>query len=227
MHPVVGLLVAYLLGSIPAAYIAGRLKGVDLRKHGSGNLGATNAWRVLGWKVGLPVYLFDMAKGALPVFLLPRLIPAEGWWPLAFGVAAIFGHYKPIYLGGKGGGKGVATAAGVFLALAPVATLLSVAGFAIMLVATGYVSMGSLTAAAVLVVTLLVTAGAHAPIFLFSTLIASFVFWTHRVNMSRLAGRIENRFATPGQLDGAAMIGVATAVLVAATALAFVLRTHA
>src|SRR5579871_3946573 len=123
----VGAAVAsYLLGSIPAAYIAGRLRGMDLRKHGSGNLGATNVIRVLGTKIGLLVFAFDMAKGALPVLLLPRLVPPiapafGGQTSVAIlcGLAAILGHVRPIYLRFGRGGKGVATAAGVFLALAP------------------------------------------------------------------------------------------------------------
>ena len=72
MLPAAGLVLAWLLGSIPSAYLAGRAKGVDLRRHGSGNLGATNAWRVLGWRIGLLVYAVDTLKGMLPVFLLPR-----------------------------------------------------------------------------------------------------------------------------------------------------------
>jgi glycerol-3-phosphate acyltransferase PlsY len=220
VHPFVGIVAAYLLGSIPAAYIAGRLRGVDLRKHGSGNLGATNAWRQFGWKVGLPVYLFDMAKGALPVALFPGMVDTSDpqLWALAYGVAAIVGHYKPIFLGGQGGGKGVATAAGVFAALAPIATMLSILTFGILLAATGYVSMGSLTASVVLVLALLITAGIRAPAFSMSVLVAAFVFWTHRANIARLARGDENRFATPGQLGGMAMLGTAVGVTLLAIA---------
>jgi hypothetical protein len=113
MHPAVGAAVAYVVGSIPSAYIAGRLAGVDLREHGSGNLGATNVTRVLGWKVGLPVYLVDTLKGAIPVLLLPAWLGVGNsrWWALAYGAAAIVGHVRPVFLLGRGGGKGVATAA--------------------------------------------------------------------------------------------------------------------
>mgnify|MGYP002336530211 CR=1 FL=1 len=126
IHPVAGLVVAYLAGSIPAAYIAGRLHGVDLRKVGSGNLGATNAVRVLGFPTGVAVYVLDTLKGFLPVSALVPLVMAtrHDLWAIAIGVAAIAGHVRPIYLGFQKGGKGVATAGGVFLALAPLATVL-------------------------------------------------------------------------------------------------------
>src|SRR5438270_7074436 len=96
---------SYLLGSIPAAYIAGQARGIDLRKHGSGNLGATNVIRVLGTKIGLLVFAFDMAKGALPVALFPRLLAPTDLpmndamiFGIVCGVAAIVGHVRPIYL---------------------------------------------------------------------------------------------------------------------------------
>lgn len=220
MHPFVGLVAAYLLGSIPAAYLAGRLHGTDLRRHGSGNLGATNAWRLFGWKTGLPVYLFDMAKGALPVAMFPGMVDtsAKLEWSIVYGMAAILGHYKPIYLGGKGGGKGVATAAGVFAALAPLASLLAILAFGLVLGTTGYVSMGSLTGAVVLVLTIFVTQGARSPAFSLSVVVAAFVFWTHRPNIVRLARGDENRFGTPGQLGGAAMLGLAIAITLVAVA---------
>src|SRR5664279_543637 len=109
---------AYLIGSIPAAYLAGKwLRGVDLRNFGSGNLGATNVYRVLGIKAALAVFAFDVAKGVVPVLLFPD--PTHSFSvPLIYGAAAFVGHLRPIYLGGKGGGKGVATATGVFVALA-------------------------------------------------------------------------------------------------------------
>jgi glycerol-3-phosphate acyltransferase PlsY len=189
------VLAAYLVGSIPAAYLAGKAKGVDLRKHGSGNLGATNAWRVLGWKIGLSVYLFDTLKGALPVLLLPHPAANAELWKIAYGVAAIAGHVKPIYLGGKGGGKGVATAGGVFFALAPVPFLVALGVFAAVFLASGYVSLGSLSAAAVLPIALLVRSGGRVtPVLVVGVLVAAFVFWTHRANIGRLRRGEENRF---------------------------------
>ncbi len=132
IESVAAVVVSYLLGSIPAAYLAGRSRGIDLRKHGSGNLGATNVIRVLGTKIGLLVFAFDMAKGGVPVALFPRWVPVAAMplhdptiFAIVCGVAAIIGHVRPIYLKFGRGGKGVATAAGVFLALAPIQTLLT------------------------------------------------------------------------------------------------------
>jgi acyl phosphate:glycerol-3-phosphate acyltransferase len=201
----VAILVSYLLGSIPAAYIAGKASGVDLRKHGSGNLGATNVIRVLGTKIGLAVFAFDMAKGALPVALFPRLLAPElipFGDPVIFaimcGVAAIIGHVRPVYLKFGKGGKGVATAAGVFLALAPVQTSLTLIVFAVVLLSSGYVSLGSLTAALILPVLLAITVTVKSPLFLVSVLVAVFVFWTHRANITRLRNGEEHRFGKKG-----------------------------
>ena len=198
MHPAAGLVIAYLVGSIPAAYIAGRMHGVDLRRVGSGNLGATNVGRTLGWKVGLPVYLFDTLKGALPVLLLPGATGTArgGAWAIAFGIVAIVGHVRPIFLLGKGGGKGVATAGGVFLGLAPLATAASIVAFAIAVKLSGYVSLGSMVAAVVLPLALLFLVGPSSPVLWVSALVALFVFWTHRANIGRLRRGEENRFGS-------------------------------
>jgi len=209
VHPAVGLVLAYLLGSIPAAHLAGKARGVDLRLHGSGNLGATNAWRVLGWKIGLAVYLFDTLKGFVPAFFFPRWFLLQGvagglrgmldpqsveLWAIAYGVAAIAGHVKPLWLRGQGGGKGVATAGGVFLGLAPMALLASIVVFALVLLGTGYVSLGSMIAAIVLPIALFFTRGVESPLFAVSVLLAAFVFFTHRANIGRLRRGEESRF---------------------------------
>jgi len=198
---ILAIIGSYLLGSIPAAYIAGKAKGVDLRKHGSGNLGATNVMRVLGTKIGLAVFVFDMAKGAAPVYFFPKWLMASGQLsidPVIFailcGIAAIIGHVRPIYLRFGKGGKGVATAAGVFLALAPLQTLLALLVFAVVLMASGYVSLGSLTSATVLPILLAATVGMHSPLFPISIAVALFVFWTHRANIARLRAGEEHRF---------------------------------
>lgn len=196
-----GLIGSYLLGSIPAAYIAGKAKGVDLRKHGSGNLGATNVFRVLGAKIGIAVFLFDMAKGGLPVYLFPHWIPTDNpvIFAIACGIAAIVGHVRPIYLKFGKGGKGVATAAGVFLALAPVQTLLTLLVFGAVLFISGYVSLGSLTSAVALPILLGATVGVRSPLFTVSVIIALFVFWTHRANIRRLRAGEEHRFGKKGK----------------------------
>ena len=197
MNPLAGLVIAYLAGSIPFAYLAGRLfKGIDLREHGSGNLGATNVFRVMGWKIASLVMVLDMAKGALPVLLLPpRVAPTHAeLWAIAFGVAAIVGHVRSVFLLWKGGGKGVATAGGVFLALAPVASLISIAVFALVVYLSGYVSLGSLSSAVVLTVTVVIMKGASSPVAIACAVITAFVFWTHRANIGRLRRGEENRF---------------------------------
>jgi glycerol-3-phosphate acyltransferase PlsY len=197
VHPLVAALIAYALGSIPAAHIAGRSAGVDLRKHGSGNLGATNVVRVLGWKIGLAVFLFDAAKGALPVLFLPQWttgIHDPRVLGIAYGLAAIAGHARPLWLRFSKGGKGVATSAGVFLALAPIPTLVALSAFVAVVLLSGYVSLGSLVAAVVLPAVLAARQGTRTPIFVLSIVLATFVFWTHRANIGRLRRGEEHRF---------------------------------
>jgi glycerol-3-phosphate acyltransferase PlsY len=197
MSPIFGVLIAYLAGSIPSAYLAGRLRGVDLRKHGSGNLGATNVVRVLGPRIGAIVFIADLLKGFLPVYFLP--LYTETLRPellaLVYGTAAIFGHVKPIFLLGKGGGKGVATASGVFLALAFVPMLIAEVVWIAVFYFTRYVSLASLVGAAVLPIAILVLyREPQSPVFIASVIIALFVFWTHRANIGRLRRGEEHRF---------------------------------
>lgn len=197
LHPVILAVAAYVIGSIPAALIAGRLHGIDLRTQGSGNLGATNVVRVLGWKTGLAVFLFDAAKGALPVLLFPAWT-ASSLDPrilaLAYGLAAVAGHVRPVFLKFGKGGKGVATASGVFIGLAPIPMLIAFSVFVIVVLVSGYVSLGSLISAAVLPAVLLYTVGPASPMFLVSVVLAAFVFWTHRANIGRLRRGEEHRF---------------------------------
>ncbi len=198
MSPIVGVLISYIAGSFPSAYLAGRFRGVDLRKHGSGNLGATNVVRVLGAKIGAVVFLADLLKGFLPVYFLGRYAETlrPELWALVFGVAAIAGHVKPIFLLGKGGGKGVATATGVFLALAPLPMLVANAVWITVFYFTRYVSLASLLGAVVLPLAILVWYRTpQSPVFIASVVIAVFVFWTHRANISRLRRGEEHRFA--------------------------------
>jgi glycerol-3-phosphate acyltransferase PlsY len=197
MAPIVGVIIAYLAGSIPSAYIAGKLRGVDLRKHGSGNLGATNVVRVLGPKIGAVVFLADLLKGFLPVYFLPIYTETlrPGMWALVYGVAAILGHVKPIFLLGKGGGKGVATASGVFMALALVPMLISQVVWVAVFYFSRYVSLASLCGAIVLPVAILMWyRDPRSPVFIASVIIAAFVFWTHRANIGRLRRGEEHRF---------------------------------
>jgi glycerol-3-phosphate acyltransferase PlsY len=197
MSPIIGVLIAYLAGSIPSAFIAGKVRGVDLRKHGSGNLGATNVVRVLGPRIGAAVFIADLLKGFLPVYFLP--IYAETLrpelWALVYGAAAILGHVKPIFLLGRGGGKGVATASGVFLALAFVPMLIAEVFWITVFYFTRYVSLASLVGAAVLPVAIFVMSREpRSPHFLASVIIALSVFWTPRGNIGRLRRGQEHKF---------------------------------
>jgi acyl phosphate:glycerol-3-phosphate acyltransferase len=147
---------AYLVGAVPFGYLIGRLYGIDVRKQGSGNVGATNVGRLLGRKWGVLVFALDFAKGAAPVavarFLLPQPedVPEDVLAVLA-GVAAFLGHLFPVYLGLKGG-KGVATGAGVVAVLVPLLTLIVFAVWALVLLATRFMSLASITAAMLLIV---------------------------------------------------------------------------
>lgn len=197
MHPALGLLLGYVLGSIPFAYLAGKLtRGIDLRQHGSGNLGATNVYRTLGAKTAGVVLVLDALKGALPVLAVLRFAAGEPLlpWAIGAGVAAIVGHAKPVFLLWRGGGKGVATAGGMFLALAPLPTLVSMVTWAVVVLLSGYVSLASLAAAVALPLALLFTTGSRSPLFAVSVLVAGFVFWTHRANIERLRRGEEHRF---------------------------------
>lgn len=196
MPAVVGLLVAYLLGGIPVAYLAGRIvEGIDLRKHGSGNLGATNVYRVLGAKAAIPVFAFDIAKGAAAVALLPPLThsPDAPLWALAYGLAAIAGHMRSPYLGWSSGGKGVATALGVFVALVPWATLTALAAWIVVFSLSRIVSLASLASAVVLPAAIAFFDGVRSPVFFLSVVVSLAVIWMHRANIDRLRHGQEHR----------------------------------
>lgn len=195
MHPLLGLLIAYVTGSIPFAYLAGKARGVDLREHGSGNLGATNAMRVLGPRIGGAVYVADTLKGMLPVVILPPLLTANrpDLWAIAFGVAAIVGHVRPVFLLGEGGGKGVATAGGVFFGLAFIPAFIAFLSFVIAVAITRRVSIGSLASAVVLPVGVFVMNGSTAPLTIICVAVAVLVIWLHRGNIARIRAGTEPR----------------------------------
>jgi glycerol-3-phosphate acyltransferase PlsY len=196
MPPVAGILIAYLLGGIPAAYLAGRLlKGIDLRRHGSGNLGATNVYRVLGAKAAIPVFLFDIVKGAAAVAVLPRLTgsPHAAICARAYCLAALSGHMGTPYHGRCSGGKGVATALGVFIALVPWATLTALAAWIAVFALSRIVSLASLASAVVLPVAIVAFDGVYSPVFLLSVVVSLAVIWMHRANIDRLRHGQEHR----------------------------------
>lgn len=193
------LVVGYLLGAIPTGLLIGKwFAGIDIREHGSKNIGFTNAMRVLGWRLGVPVLLIDVGKAVAAVLVLPMVarlvaggaVPLE---PLAVyvGAAVLLGNLVNVFLGGKGG-KGVATALGVFLALAWLPTLVALGVFLVVLAATRYVSLGSILAAVVLPVGVLLTQGHHA-LFWMTLLISTAVIVKHRANIARLMAGTENK----------------------------------
>jgi len=186
--PAVGVILAYLMGSVPFAYLAGRVvKHVDLRTVGSGNLGATNVYRVLGLRAAVVVFALDALKGALPValFRAPGFGTTAEWWQIAYGLAAIIGHVRPLFFVGKSGGKGVATACGAFIALAPGPTWDALITWVLIFAAFRYVSLASLAASLVLPVAIVVSRG-MTPTFWAAAAVAVFVIWTHRPNIDRL-----------------------------------------
>jgi glycerol-3-phosphate acyltransferase PlsY len=202
------LLTAYLLGSVPTSIIAGKaLRGIDIREHGSRNPGATNTFRVLGWKIGVTVGLIDILKGFLAVILLPSLIPADSWMGEEYrrilaGLAAVSGHVWTVFAGFRGG-KGVGTAFGVFLGLAPVPSLAAAVVWSALTFGTGYVSVGSIAAAVALPATVIVLGlrsdELSPAVAGFSVIVGLLVIIRHRSNIARLLRGEENRFGKRGR----------------------------
>jgi glycerol-3-phosphate acyltransferase PlsY len=192
---------AYLAGSIPSAVWAGKIfHGIDVREHGSGNAGATNTVRVLGWKTGIPVLLFDLFKGwlaaSLPLFLHAAPAGSEQMTALQIicGMIAILGHVFPVFAGFRGG-KGVATTFGVLLALQPWLTLTCAGIFLVVLLISGYVSLSSMISVImfpVLLMTLFMTPSLLFKIF--AVVVAVAVVLTHSKNISRLIRGEEKKF---------------------------------
>jgi acyl phosphate:glycerol-3-phosphate acyltransferase len=187
------VLAAYLVGSIPFGYVLPRiLRGDDIRRHGSGNVGATNVWRVYGWSLGLPVAVLDVLKGLVPATLGLRL--GGDWVGVLAGAAAMLGHARPVFLGFSKGGKMVATAGGVALALAPFAALGCAAIWLVTFALTRYASLSSMVAAVALPL-LSIAFGASWPVVAFTALAALGVVALHRQNVRRLLAGTEPRFA--------------------------------
>lgn len=198
---ILALILAYLVGSIPSAVWAGKVfHGIDVREHGSGNAGATNTVRVLGWKTGIPVLIFDIFKGwlaaSLPRFLAAAPDGSEQIMVLQIvcGMAAILGHVFPLFAGFRGG-KGVATTFGVLLALQPWLTLACAGIFLAVLLISGYVSLGSIISVIMFPVLLLTVFHTPSLLFrIFAILVAIAVVATHSKNISRLIRGEEKRF---------------------------------
>ncbi|MCP4548817.1 MAG: glycerol-3-phosphate 1-O-acyltransferase PlsY [bacterium] len=187
------ILLGYLLGGIPYSYLIGRtVRDIDLRRVGSGNLGATNTFREIGARWGVLVMILDAAKGWLAVWL-GSLIVGPGLAPVLAGLAAILGHSFTPYLRFKGG-KGVATSAGVFICLAPVATGLAVLVFAVLLVTCRYVSVASMAASLSLPLLILWRDPLNRSVQALALLVTLLIWIRHRTNIVRLVQGTENRF---------------------------------
>ena len=185
------ILLAYLVGSIPFGLILSKLFAKrDIRSAGSGNIGATNVMRVLGKKLGVLTLMFDILKGAIFVILAEVVTHSEIWASLA-GLAAFLGHLYPIYLKFRGG-KGVATSVGIFLFLAPYALLVDIVIFLLVVYQTRYVSLGSIIAAALLPVILLVFSYSYVYVIL-AVIMGGFIILRHRDNIQRLRQGRENK----------------------------------
>lgn len=196
LTPFLLVILAYVIGATPTSFWVGRaFFGVDLRTMGSGNLGATNTFRNLGWKAAIPVALVDVLKGWFPVWFFPQRDHSALWeWTLAYAAAAILGHVFSFWVRFKGG-KGIATSAGAFLGLSPWGVLVALFVWIGVTFSTRIVSAGSLAAAVALPLALLfVPHKGGNSLVLFTVALAAFVFWAHRSNIRRLLRGEENRF---------------------------------
>ena len=189
MSAAVAIVIGYLLGSCPFGYWAGRLRGVDLREHGSGNTGGTNAVRVLGPRIGITVIVLDVLKGTAAV-LVGAALGGTGTMVLA-GAAAVAGHLYPLFLGFRGG-KAVATGAGVLIALVPAIVAGAFVLWLVVALTTRYVSVASMTAAVAVAVAVIATAQPW-PVIAFAVGGAAVVVWRHRPNIERLRTGTEHR----------------------------------
>lgn len=179
------LVASYLVGAIPFGYVVGKMAGVDVRQHGSKNIGATNVTRTLGKKFGVITLLLDVLKGFLPMLIASYLLGPEKMDVVAWcGVAAVVGHMFPIYLKFKGG-KGVATGLGVFLFLSPLAILVSIVLFVATVSLTGFVSAGSLLASGVFPLVLFFMGVSTMPV-IAATIVAVLIWAKHYENVGRL-----------------------------------------
>lgn len=195
------LAIAYLLGSIPFGYLLVRIfRKEDIRASGSGNIGATNVARSGGKGLGFLTLLLDLLKGVAAVLIACHFAPGKPGYPsdlaVAAGIAAVLGHVFPIWLGFKGG-KGVATALGVFIALAPLAALSALGVFIVVFAITRYVSLASILAAVMLPVFCLLWMPDRSPLFVGGAIfLALLVIAKHHANIARLMQGTESRFGT-------------------------------
>lgn len=190
---VIFCVIAFFCGAIPFGFIAGKRKGIDLREHGSKNIGATNTLRVLGKKAGITVLILDAVKGLLPVLAATYLYPLSDPWRVTIGLFAVLGHIYSPFVRFKGG-KGVATTLGVLIGLHPLVALLSFAVFFATTWLTRYVSLGSIIGAVTQAVLFWVLPHDGYALPLFGTLVAFFVIARHRANIGRLRAGTESKW---------------------------------
>ncbi len=208
VYGIAAMVIAYLIGSIPTSVWWGKaFFAVDVREHGSRNAGATNTFRVLGAKAGVPVLIIDILKGFLPVRLLPNLTDLEPdtapwmWLRIALVGAAVIGHLYPVFAGFKGG-KGVATSLGGVLAVHPGAAAICVLVFAIVFFLSRYVSLGSLCAAVAFPLAVILIYKEFSAVKIgFAVVLCLLVFYTHRENIGRLLRGEENRMSLAARRD--------------------------
>lgn len=213
LYLIILIISSYLIGSIPFAYVVGKLfKNIDIRKHGSGNLGSTNAFRVLGVPYGILVQTLDIGKGLLVVLLVTNFfyhnLPFENLTPfddltvlkIIAGVAAVLGHTFSLFVNFKGG-KGINTALGMLISLSPVDASISIGFFLLILISSGYVSLGSIVASFVFPTIMFVRENifkveiiGYNTLIFFSIAVSVFLLYNHRDNINRLLRGNENRF---------------------------------
>lgn len=188
------IICSYLLGSIPFGYIAAkRLKGIDITRHGSGNIGATNIMRSIGAGPAAAVFILDILKGFIPVFMAKSILPSSpDWFVVLCGIMAIIGHCLSIFLRFRGG-KGAATSLGVIIGLNPLIAAISFGIFIVVLAISKYVSLASI-ATAIAVPVLMVLFRQSTSFMIFAALMGSFVVLKHRSNIGRLAKGTEARW---------------------------------
>lgn len=184
---------AYLLGAVPFGLLIAKSKGVDIRREGSGNIGATNVFRVIGKGWGICTFILDALKGFIPAFFFPILAKADPAYGVLFGFAAILGHSFPVYLKFKGG-KGVATSAGMLLGVAPLAVAVGFVCWVISMVISRYVSLSSIIAAVAVAITAWIEPNTVLLVDAALTVLSVLVIWLHRANIRRLINGTENRF---------------------------------
>lgn len=201
---VVMLFVSYLIGSIPFGLVVGKLfYHVDVRRHGSGNVGTTNVFRVLGTRAGVAVLILDMLKGYVPALVASLIF--NPWFTIFIAAAPVVGHMYSIFLKGRGG-KGIATGAAVVLALEPRAFVVIIAVWILLVLVTRYVSLASLTAT-FLVPVLVIWWDDPLPYQIAAVLVTIVIFYAHRGNIGRLVRGKEHRVRLPWSRDGSAVAG--------------------